>query len=45
MSEKSKMRRAKREARQEKQAKQVMVWLGGVLGLVALCLLIWAMNS
>ncbi|WP_199220716.1 hypothetical protein [Prevotella sp. oral taxon 376] len=43
MSERSKIRRAQREARQEKQARKVIMWIGGLLVVFALCLLVYAM--
>ena len=36
MSEKSKQNRARRDARQEKQGKQVVVWIFGVLVVLAI---------
>ena len=44
MSERSKARRAQREAKQEKQAKKVIMWIGGVLAVLTLCLLVYAMT-
>ncbi len=43
MSERSKIRRAQREARQEKQARKVIMWIAGFLVVFALCLLVYAM--
>lgn len=40
MSEKSKIRRAKREARQEKQANMVITWIFAALVLFALLFII-----
>lgn len=44
MSEKSKMNRAKREARQEKQAQSVIKWLSIALLVCAIIWIIVAMN-
>ena len=44
MSEKSKMNRAKREARQEKQAQYVIKWLSIALRVCAIIWIIVAMN-
>lgn len=40
MSQKGKIRRARREARQEKQAKMVITWIFAVLVLLALIFLV-----
>lgn len=44
MSEKSKMRRAQREAKQQKQAKRVINWIFGALIVLALIFVIVAMS-
>lgn len=43
MSEKSKLRRAKREAQQEKQAKKVITWIAAVLVVFAVACLVYSM--
>jgi len=43
MSQKSKMRKAAREAKQEKQAKKVIYWIFAVLILLGVCFLAFAM--
>lgn len=40
MSERSKIRRAQREAKQERQAKRVIAWICGILLLLAICFLV-----
>ena len=42
MSEKKNLRRAKREARQEKEAKNVVSWIFGVLVLLAFIFLAYS---
>lgn len=44
MSQKSKLHRAKREAEQEKQAKNVIKWIGIVLVLLAVGILIYSFS-
>lgn len=45
MSEKSKIRRARREARQERQAKEVIMWIAVALVIIAiLCIGYYALN-
>lgn len=44
MNEKSKMRRAKRQAQQEKQANTIIGWLIGVLVFLALVMLLFYMS-
>jgi len=44
MSEKGKARRAAYQARQEKQGKQVVNWIFGVLFVLAICLVVWAIT-
>ncbi|MCR5152138.1 MAG: hypothetical protein K6A98_03155 [Prevotella sp.] len=43
MSEKSKIRRAERNARQEKQGRKIVAWIFGVL--IALGLIFWIVTS
>ncbi|MBP5712956.1 MAG: hypothetical protein J6W77_08255 [Prevotella sp.] len=41
MSEKSKVKRARREAEQEKKGKKVVNWIFGVLIVLAICYMIY----
>ena len=41
MSEKSKIKRAKKQAQQEEQGKKVVAWICGVLIVIALLYAIW----
>lgn len=45
MSNKSKLERAKREARQEKQAKTVMLWLTAAVVMVTLLAMVYVAYS
>ena len=44
MSQKSKVRHARREAQEERQAKKVMTWIAGGLLVLAIILVIAAIN-
>ena len=45
MSQKSKIRQAKHEAQEEKQAKKVIAWIFGVLVMLAIACIIAVMMS